>query len=294
MSSSLASSPPLIDFPSDMSASAKRSPLIDLTQDQNVVDLVRDDDDETYNKESGETSLMPAGFVSGSVVGIRCYDGEAHPGEYVELVREPNNPYDSNAVRVDNLSGQKVGHIQRELAAALAPIVDQNIAKLDGTIPSRGNRWKIPICIEFRVPTQNNKTHLDAVLQQHGLTLRTTNVPEALQQPTIQTVRVDWKKLQKQQMDKVFDEQSNERFANLPEMPALPWQQGTDLLSHQKVGIRWMVHRETASDVSVPFFRRAREGKREVWLCDITHSSQPDPPTPVRGGILAGKNLQGM
>ena len=99
--------------------------------------------------------------------------------------------YESRTIRTTpthNLSGQKVGHIQRELAAALAPIVDQR------TIPSRGNRWKIPICIEFRVPTQSNKTLLDAVLQQHGLLLhRKTNAPEELQQPTIQTVRVDWK-----------------------------------------------------------------------------------------------------
>ena len=268
-----------------MKGAAKRGrDFTDPTQDQ---DVVRDDDEEEEDNEEGD--WFPAGFVLGFVVGIRYYKGKAHPGEYVTLVREPNNGFDANAVRVDNLAGQMVGHIKRGLAGALAPILDQNIAKLDGTIPSPGDRGKIPIRIEFRVPTQDNKTRLEAILRRRRQKLLgTTN-----DVPTIQTVRVDWRKLQKQQLDEVFDEQSNERFANLPEIPAseLPWQQGTNLLSHQKMGIRWMVHRETASDVSVPFFRRTREGKRQVWLCDITHSSQPDPPTPVRGGILAGKNL---
>lgn len=33
----------------------------------------------------------------------------AHLGEFVDLVREPNNPYDRNAIRVDNLARQQVG-----------------------------------------------------------------------------------------------------------------------------------------------------------------------------------------
>ena len=39
---------------------------------------------------------------------LRYYSGTAHAGEYVSLVREPNNPYDRNAIRVDNMHGQKV------------------------------------------------------------------------------------------------------------------------------------------------------------------------------------------
>ena len=32
----------------------------------------------------------------------------AHLGEFVNLVREPRNPYDRNAIRVDNLASQQV------------------------------------------------------------------------------------------------------------------------------------------------------------------------------------------
>lgn len=34
--------------------------------------------------------------------------GVAHLGEFVNLVREPRNPYDCNAIRVDNLATQQV------------------------------------------------------------------------------------------------------------------------------------------------------------------------------------------
>lgn len=48
---------------------------------------------------------------------------EAEPGERVELAREPQNPYDSNAIAV-TIGGQTVGLIAREDAAVLAPLLD--------------------------------------------------------------------------------------------------------------------------------------------------------------------------
>lgn len=47
------------------------------------------------------------GQFEAAVVGCRYYEGIAHAGEYVTLVREPNNPYDPNAVRVDNFDGKQ-------------------------------------------------------------------------------------------------------------------------------------------------------------------------------------------
>ena len=230
--------------------------------------------------------------VAGMIVGTRDYCGEAHPGEYVELVREPHHPHDKNFVRVDNIAGEKVGHINGNLAAALAPILDSGMAQLDGTVSSRGNHdHDIPVQIEFRIEHSSGRLQeVKNILQRHGLRLQLTKDEV---KPTVQTVKVDWRKLQKQQLDEMFDKQSSKHLANLPEChtPHLPWRKGTTLLSHQKMGVRWMVYRETAPDVAVPFFRRSREGGRLVWLCDITHSSQVDPPEPVRGGILAGKNL---
>ena len=50
----------------------------------------------------------------------------------VNLVREPANKYDHNAVKVTNVAGQQVGHIKRELAKALAFILDFHMARVEG------------------------------------------------------------------------------------------------------------------------------------------------------------------
>lgn len=48
----------------------------------------------------------------------------------VELVRNPANPHDANAVEV-RVSGVPVGHLPRTLAAELAPLLDA------------GHRWRV-------------------------------------------------------------------------------------------------------------------------------------------------------
>lgn len=53
-------------------------------------------------------------------MGVRFYRGHATLGEYVVLKRQPNNPYDTNAIQVDNVVGQQIGHLPRQVAAKLA------------------------------------------------------------------------------------------------------------------------------------------------------------------------------
>jgi hypothetical protein len=61
------------------------------------------------------------GAIDGKIVGIRYYHGYATPGEQVMIRREPGNPYDSNAIRVNNVQGTQIGHLPRQLAEKLAP-----------------------------------------------------------------------------------------------------------------------------------------------------------------------------
>ena len=61
-----------------------------------------------------------------------CFLGQVNQGEMVGLVREPQNPYDRNAVKVTNVYGSQVGHIKRELAAAMAHVMDNKLAKVEG------------------------------------------------------------------------------------------------------------------------------------------------------------------
>ena len=36
------------------------------------------------------------------------------------IKREPGNPYDSNAIRINNVQGTQIGHLPRDLASKLA------------------------------------------------------------------------------------------------------------------------------------------------------------------------------
>ena len=52
----------------------------------------------------------------------------------MSLVREPNNRYDPNAVKVLNVNGVQVGHIKRELAKSLAGVLDRRLARIEGSV----------------------------------------------------------------------------------------------------------------------------------------------------------------
>ena len=63
--------------------------------------------------------------IDGKLVGIQYYNGYASPGERVMAAREPSNPYDRNAIRITNVQGNQIGHIPRQVAAKLAPYMDE-------------------------------------------------------------------------------------------------------------------------------------------------------------------------
>ena len=64
------------------------------------------------------------GSISTKIVGIQYYDGEAKPGEEIHFERDPDNQYDSNAIRVENLDFQQVGNLPRNIVAWLSPLID--------------------------------------------------------------------------------------------------------------------------------------------------------------------------
>ena len=234
-------------------------------------------------------------------MGIRHYDGVAHPGEFVHLVREPNNPFDSNAVRVENLHGRRVGHIKRQSAVVLAAIMDRkhdNI-KIEATVKSVGSQWEVPATIEFygvstdptRKDTLMDKLLCDirdiflAKLRDHHVAWfhqRSTGaLPAAVEQKMVK-----WS-AEQEELDAMFEKLTREQLSNLPQI-AMPtqFQDGTELFEYQKQGIRWLVHQETGNKPP-PFYKQVSEGNRKMWLCEITQCSQPEKPLPITGSILA-------
>jgi hypothetical protein len=52
-----------------------------------------------------------------TMVGMRFNPGTVvNEGDIVKMVREPENPYDSNAIKIVNAEGQTCGHLKREHA----------------------------------------------------------------------------------------------------------------------------------------------------------------------------------
>jgi hypothetical protein len=50
---------------------------------------------------------------------------DAEPGRPLELRRDPENPHDANAIAVHGAGGEQVGWVPREVAAELAPEIDE-------------------------------------------------------------------------------------------------------------------------------------------------------------------------
>ncbi|KAI9442268.1 SNF2 family N-terminal domain-containing protein [Lactarius indigo] len=79
--------------------------------------------------------------LSSNVVGVQYYKGFVDIGEQVRFVREPQNKYDRNAIAVQNIGRTQVGHIPRQTAAKLAPLIDSGLITVEGTM-NQGNLHK--------------------------------------------------------------------------------------------------------------------------------------------------------
>lgn len=69
--------------------------------------------------------------------------GELAVGQHVNLVREPENPYDDAAIRVD-WGDQKLGYVPRADNAALSHLMDQGVAALGeiAALQQSANPWE--------------------------------------------------------------------------------------------------------------------------------------------------------
>lgn len=71
----------------------------------------------------------------------------ANAGEHVLIKREPGNPYDSNAIRVDNVAGIQIGHIPRRVAEKLAKYIDNRWLRVEGQLAGEKGTFDCPITL---------------------------------------------------------------------------------------------------------------------------------------------------
>ncbi|KAG9120079.1 hypothetical protein FRC07_004585 [Ceratobasidium sp. 392] len=170
------------------SASYPYGGQITMTQQQ------RDDaaylDDDNYDQEEAQFTDFYLSFQS-TVVGIQYYDGLVGPGEQVNLVREPTNKYDRNAIQVMNIRLRQVGHIPRQTAAELAPLIDRELIMVEGTMNDgnlQGHQYTLSVTLSvygkpgvrtileplLRWATPGKRGFTDAMRLQSGLALSQT------------------------------------------------------------------------------------------------------------------------
>lgn len=108
--------------------------------DERTAWLADDDDDfnlivaSTQDNAEGSDQFHPYGEMPTKIVGVQYYKGYSNPGEYILMRREPGNPYDSNAIRIDNVAGTQIGHIPRRVAEKLARYIDERSLLMEGRL----------------------------------------------------------------------------------------------------------------------------------------------------------------
>ena len=114
-------------------------------EDEATEDNVEEAADELYCTLS--TGVVGIQYYTG-MISLLCFPLSSYPlaglvgaGEEVQLIREPNNRYDRNAIRVSNIAGSQVGHIPKNVAARLAPLLDRGEITVEGVMKQGNCAW---------------------------------------------------------------------------------------------------------------------------------------------------------
>ncbi|NXD83000.1 HLTF factor, partial [Halcyon senegalensis] len=246
---------------------------------------------DTSGTEEDTDSTILYGTLRGSVVGLRYYTGIVNNNEMVALQREPNNPYDKNAVKVNNVNGDQVGHINKELAAALAGIMDNKLALVEGVVPyGAKNAFTMPVQMSFWGREENKEVVLDH-LKKHGFKLAPSlkecgfaskgisgRAGPSYSAPVHDAVQLTTEQL-KCEFDKLFEDlKEDDKTCEMEGAEAV----ATLLLPHQKQALAWMVSRENSNNLP-PFW----EERSNFYYNILTNFAEKKRPKNVLGGILA-------
>jgi len=264
------------------------------------------DDSSTAQGEFEREEDVLCGAAEMKVVGIKYYPGVLHKGEYAFLVREPRNPYDANAIAVKNHVGSQVGHIARDFAACLAPIMDDTrpFAPAIEALVLQPAVSSVKIQVSFYAPA-SCRQRTNKRLQRHGIVLtQATGRGEGEGgqggADTAVVSKVDGSAVlldSQRALKELFDKLEGDRVEDLTACRGgVRGKLKTQLLPHQEQGVAWMLHRER-STVRLPFWKEMTEKGKKVFFNEITNTSYTEDPGKMRGGILVddmgmGKTLQ--
>ncbi|KAI9463683.1 SNF2 family N-terminal domain-containing protein [Lactarius psammicola] len=218
--------------------------------------------------------------LSSNVVGVQYYKGLVDVGEQVRLIREPHNKYDRNAIAVQNIGRMQVGHIPRQTASKLAPLMDSGLDHsrghnergefaqvqlllvcIYGAADKRNKiepllNWANPVRSRPSVPATYDHSSYDprsssaapsATQKSEVLRKQQEEFARAaeLRQMLVNLERVDDEGRRSSLLDNLC---STEDVLDLPEHPSPPGiasgELRVDLLRHQKQALLWAIEHE--------------------------------------------------
>ncbi|OCK82728.1 hypothetical protein K432DRAFT_292616 [Lepidopterella palustris CBS 459.81] len=134
--------PPL---PSFNAAGSSQSDPYTIEDDEAEDDGATEAPGQIQNYNDATLQFEIYGMLPTKIVGCRYYSGVATLDEMVVLNREPQNPYDSNAIQVQNVQRAQIGHIPRPVAAKLAKYMDNRSLLIEGYITGTKGYYDCPI-----------------------------------------------------------------------------------------------------------------------------------------------------
>ncbi len=229
------------------------------------------------------------------VRGLRYYGGEIHVGEMLTLTREPENAYDPLAIRVDNIHGEKVGHISAGEAKHLAAIMDHPECRLEALASHEKGSFDMPMPVQCYCMGRGWELCMDnfesaARAGRYGKKVK--------QQPKKASTKIlGGKGTNSQAGMEVMFKALREKVESLQLTTSIP---GicTDLMTHQKNGIAWMLSQEARDANGLPpLWKKMTELGDVVYFNTVTNTTSDKRPCQLRGGVLAdemglGKTIQ--
>ncbi|KUJ16374.1 putative SWI/SNF-related matrix-associated actin-dependent regulator of chromatin subfamily A member 3-like 1 [Mollisia scopiformis] len=264
------------------------------------------------------------GVIEDKIVGVRYYNGLATPGEQVMIRREPGNPYDSNAIRINNVQEVQIGHIPRALAAKLAPLMDSRAIVLEGILTGEKGSFDCPIRLRVFGPSEPvARAQLEAEMKAKRMPIKkqgvaAPKVPKAAVPPP-QRKQMGYQSSSQAsssqpepvpEVDISHFVENSERFRPrdaekiveawglgedaLSKMPMADQPEGlsSTLLPYQRQGLAWMLEKENpvlpvpGSKNIVQLWKRSETGQN-VFQNIATQFKTATPPVLAKGGILA-------
>ena len=310
------------------------------SQSQQPPDIEISDDDEEdadelvmYTQEGGGNANQPFetyeryGTIYSKVVGIRYYRGFASEGEYVTLNREPRNAFDRNAIRVDNVRGQQIGHIPRQIAAKLARYLDQKLLIADAFLSGRRGEFDVPMdiglygtsesmgkerlkdmmrsdCLPMEVLQRKEKAEQKAadarknaelaqVAQGFQASSSQSGEIQELQGPTMQELMAGSQTFNPREIGEHAEKfgVSEEDLEKLPKA-AKPKRIITEMLPYQLQGLQWLFEKENLEPPArgsrdIVQLWKRSQTNEQAFTNIATNFSQKEAPKIASGGILA-------